>query len=41
MESNTAIYLELYKEYASIEINKGNDFLLFSEWLELNKSNLE
>lgn len=28
----TVTLLELYREYASLEISKGNDFLTFSEW---------
>ena len=33
----THTYLELYKEYAVIELTKGNDFLLYSEWKEQEK----
>ena len=39
--SCAADIVELYREYAFDELNKNNeDFLLFSDWKELNKEAL-
>lgn len=39
----TDLHLELYKEYASVELKKNPDadILTFSEWRELNKEALQ
>jgi hypothetical protein len=38
--SDSVVYLELYREYATNEINLGNDFLTFTEWKELSGVNV-